>query len=88
MVVLCIILFSFFILRTDVRTEEDVRQILELATIKESDLNSTTQCLYPMQDHKIDDLILLEMDKHIWEALNEGDTYVSFIINYYSDFAK
>lgn len=61
-----------------------MRQILELATIKESDLNSTTQCLYPMQDHKIDDLILLEVDKHIWEALNEGDTYVSFTIHYYS----
>ncbi|CAL1677615.1 unnamed protein product [Lasius platythorax] len=63
--------------KQDVRTKEDVGQILELATIKESDLNSTTQCLYPMQDHKIDDLMLLEVDKHIWEALNEGDT-VSF----------
>ncbi|XP_072756652.1 sister chromatid cohesion protein DCC1 isoform X2 [Anoplolepis gracilipes] len=63
--------------KKDVRTEEDVRQILELATIKESDLHSITQCLYPMQDHKIDDLMLLEVDKHIWEGLNEGDT-VSF----------
>ncbi|XP_029673168.1 sister chromatid cohesion protein DCC1 isoform X2 [Formica exsecta] len=70
--------------KKDVRTEEDVRQILELATIKESDLNSTTQCLYPMQDHKIDDLILLEVDKHIWEALNEGDT-VSFRGNKHDD---
>lgn len=60
--------------KKDVRTEEDVRQILELATIKESDLHSITQCLYPMQDHKIDDLMLLEVDKHIWEGLNEGDT--------------
>jgi len=71
-------------LRKDVRTQEDVRQILELATIKETDLNSTTQCLYPMQSLKVDDLMLLEVDKHIWETLKEGDTYVSFTMNYYS----
>ncbi|XP_029166052.1 sister chromatid cohesion protein DCC1 [Nylanderia fulva] len=70
--------------KKDVRTKEDVQQILELATIKESDLNSTTQCLYPMQDHKADDLMLLEVDKHIWEALNEGDT-VSFRGNKHDD---
>lgn len=73
--------FIFFALRKDVRTKEDVQQILELATIKESELNSMTQCLYPMQDHKTDDLMLLEVDKHIWEALNVGDTYVSFTMD-------
>jgi len=55
-----------------------VHQVLKLATIEESDLNPVTQCLYSMQDHKIDDMILLEVDKHILEALKEGDTYVSF----------
>ncbi|XP_011173610.2 sister chromatid cohesion protein DCC1 [Solenopsis invicta] len=61
----------------NVRTKEDVCEILELATIKESDLNSVTQCLYPMKDHQVDNLILLEVDEHILGALNEGDT-VSF----------
>ncbi|XP_011144860.1 sister chromatid cohesion protein DCC1 isoform X2 [Harpegnathos saltator] len=61
----------------DIRTKEDVRLVLDLATIRESELNPLTQCLYPIGDHKIDNLILLEVDKHIWEALNEGDT-VSF----------
>lgn len=79
-----IISFPCFMLRKDVRTQEDVRQILELATIKETDLNSTTQCLYPMQSLKVDDLMLLEVDKHIWETLKEGDTYVSFTKNCYS----
>ncbi|XP_012530645.1 sister chromatid cohesion protein DCC1 isoform X2 [Monomorium pharaonis] len=36
-----------------------------------------TQCLYPMQDHQVNDLILLEVDEHILGALNEGDI-VSF----------
>ncbi|TGZ37740.1 Sister chromatid cohesion protein dcc1-like protein [Temnothorax longispinosus] len=45
----------------NVRTKENVSEILELAAIKESDLNAVTQCLYPMKDHQIDDLILLEV---------------------------
>ncbi|XP_071562935.1 sister chromatid cohesion protein DCC1 [Temnothorax nylanderi] len=61
----------------NVRTKENVSEILELASIKESDLNALTQCLYPMQDHQIDDLILLEVDEHILGALNEGDA-ISF----------
>ncbi|EZA51097.1 Sister chromatid cohesion protein DCC1 [Ooceraea biroi] len=68
----------------DVRTKEDACQILELATIKESDLNPVTQCLYPMQEDKVDDLILLEVDKHILKALSEGDT-VSFRGNKHDD---
>jgi hypothetical protein len=59
-----------------------VRQVLKLATIEESDLNPVTQCLYSMQDHKIDDMILLEVDKHILEALNEDNTYVFFLTVY------
>lgn len=51
--------------------------ILDLATIKEPDLNTVTQCLYPMQDYKIDNLILLEVDEHILGMLNEEDTYAS-----------
>lgn len=75
-------IFSLFLSR-NVRTKEDVCEILELATIKESDLNSVTQCLYPMKDHQVDNLILLEVDEHILGALNEGDTYVlSHIFTY------
>lgn len=50
--------------------------ILDLAAIRESELNPLTQCLYPVQDHKIDNLMLLEVDKHILEELDKGDTYV------------
>lgn len=64
----------------DVRTEKDVGLVLDLATIRESELNAVTQCLYPMQDHKVDNLILLEVDEHVLGALNEGDTYVIRII--------
>ncbi|XP_014476586.1 PREDICTED: sister chromatid cohesion protein DCC1 [Dinoponera quadriceps] len=62
----------------DIRTKEDVSLVLDLATIKKSELNPLTQCLYlNMQDHKIDNLMLLEVDKHILEAFDERDT-VSF----------
>ncbi|XP_011690982.1 PREDICTED: sister chromatid cohesion protein DCC1 [Wasmannia auropunctata] len=61
----------------NVRTKENVCEILELATIKESDLNAVTQCLYPMQDHQVDNLILLEVDEHVLGGLSEGDT-ISF----------
>lgn len=50
--------------------------VLDLATVRESDLNAVTQCLYPMQHPKDDNLILLEVDEHILGALNEGDKYV------------
>lgn len=60
----------------DIRTKEDVCLVLDLATIRESELNPLTQCLYPVEDYKTDNLMLLEVDKHILEALNKGDTYV------------
>lgn len=63
--------------RSDERTKEDVCLILDLATIKESELNTVTQCLYPMQDHEINDLMLLEVNEHILEQLDEGDV-ISF----------
>ena len=66
----------FFFLFRDDRTKEDVCQILELATIKENDLNNMTQCLYSTENHKTDNLMLLEVDDHILETLNKGDTYV------------
>ncbi|KAL0119702.1 hypothetical protein PUN28_007859 [Cardiocondyla obscurior] len=60
--------------KRNVRTKENVSEILELATIKESDLRTVTQTLYSMQDHQVNnDLILLEVDKHILGALSEGD---------------
>ncbi|XP_011874528.1 PREDICTED: sister chromatid cohesion protein DCC1 isoform X2 [Vollenhovia emeryi] len=61
----------------NVRTKEDVCEILELATIKESDLSAVTQCLYPTRDHQTDDLMLLEVDEHILSGLGEGDA-ISF----------
>ncbi|XP_077276195.1 sister chromatid cohesion protein DCC1 [Temnothorax americanus] len=70
----------------NVRTKENVSEILELAAIKESDLNAVTQCLYPMKDHQIDDLILLEVDEHILGALSEGDA-ISFRGNKHDDAA-
>ncbi|XP_012217397.1 sister chromatid cohesion protein DCC1 isoform X2 [Linepithema humile] len=68
----------------DVRTKEDVCQILELAAIKENDLNIVTQCLYSTQNYKIDNLMLLEVDNHILETLNKGDI-ISFRGNKHDD---
>lgn len=65
----------FFLLSRNVRTKEDVCQILELATIKEADLNAVTQSLYSAT-HRADNLMLLEVDDHILGKLNAGDTYV------------
>ncbi|XP_011647331.1 sister chromatid cohesion protein DCC1 [Pogonomyrmex barbatus] len=63
--------------KKNIRTEENIREILDLATIKESNLNAMTQCLYPMRCHQADDLILLEIDEHIFGALSKEDT-ISF----------
>ncbi|XP_020291297.1 sister chromatid cohesion protein DCC1 [Pseudomyrmex gracilis] len=60
----------------DVRTMEDVRQCLELAAIKETDLNIVTQSLYSAAQMP-DSLMLLEVNEHILKELNEGDA-VSF----------
>ncbi|XP_003708453.1 sister chromatid cohesion protein DCC1 isoform X1 [Megachile rotundata] len=56
------------------RTMDEVRNTLELATIKESDLKSVTQILYSAEDHNIDKHIkLLEIDDHLIEMINKGD---------------
>lgn len=67
---------NFLFLSRNIRSKEDVCLVLDLATIRESEVNPLTQCLYAMQDHKTDNLILLEVDKHILEELNIGNTYV------------
>lgn len=66
---------SVFFLSRNVRTKENVCQLLELATFKETDLNIVTQSLYSAA-HKSDNLMLLEVNEHILEELNKGDTYV------------
>ncbi|XP_018403671.1 PREDICTED: sister chromatid cohesion protein DCC1 isoform X2 [Cyphomyrmex costatus] len=59
--------------KRDVRVKENVCEILELAGIKESDLNTVTQCLYSTQDHQVNDMILLEVDEDILKGLNQED---------------
>ncbi|XP_018314425.1 sister chromatid cohesion protein DCC1 isoform X2 [Mycetomoellerius zeteki] len=58
--------------KRNVRVKENVCEILELAGIKESDLNTMTQCLYSMQD-QVNDMILLEVDEDILKGLNQED---------------
>ncbi|EGI67693.1 PREDICTED: sister chromatid cohesion protein DCC1 isoform X1 [Acromyrmex echinatior] len=63
--------------KRNIHVKENVCEILELAGIKESDLNTVTQCLYSMQDHQVNDMILLEVDEDILKRLNQGDA-ISF----------
>ncbi|XP_018049761.1 PREDICTED: sister chromatid cohesion protein DCC1 isoform X2 [Atta colombica] len=63
--------------KRNIHVKENVCEILELAGIKESDLNIMTQSLYSMQDHQANDMILLEVDEEILKGLNQGDA-ISF----------
>ncbi|XP_043802214.1 sister chromatid cohesion protein DCC1 [Apis laboriosa] len=57
------------------RTTEEIHKSLELAVIKESDLQNVTQILYSAQEHDIEKHIkLLELDEHLIEAINKGDS--------------
>lgn len=57
------------------RTREEIHKSLELAVIKESDLQNVTQILYSAQEHDIEKHIkLLELDEHLIEAINKGDS--------------
>lgn len=60
------------------RTTEEIHKSLELAVIKESDLQNVTQILYSAQEHDIEKHIkLLELDEHLIETIKKGDRYIS-----------
>ncbi|CAK9830357.1 Sister chromatid cohesion protein DCC1 [Anthophora retusa] len=57
------------------RTIEEVRETLELASIKESTLQNVTQILYSTREHDIDKCIkLLELDEHLMKTISKGDS--------------
>ncbi|XP_076655799.1 sister chromatid cohesion protein DCC1 [Halictus rubicundus] len=57
------------------RTMEEIRETLELADIKESDLQNLTQILYSATDNDIENCTkLLELDQHLLETIEAGDS--------------
>ncbi|CAK9821068.1 Sister chromatid cohesion protein DCC1 [Anthophora plagiata] len=57
------------------RTIEEVRETLELASIKESTLQNVTQILYSAREHDIDKCMkLLELDEHLMKTISKGDS--------------
>ncbi|XP_076296827.1 sister chromatid cohesion protein DCC1 [Lasioglossum baleicum] len=57
------------------RTMDEIRETLELAVIKESDLQNLTQILYSATDSNINNRTkLLELDQHLLETIKAGDS--------------
>ncbi|CAL7934603.1 unnamed protein product [Xylocopa violacea] len=54
---------------------EEIRDSLELAAVKQSDLQNVTQILHSEQELDMNkDIKLLELDEHLMESINKGDS--------------